>query len=206
MTAAPTSKRREATRRRLLDAAVEVFAQQGMEAASVEAVSERAGFTRGAFYSNFDSKDELILALMRRLSDEKLQAVSARVREIEGSGEMLSAEELVERVLEVTLDSRVMIALAAEIRLRAMRDPRLAAVYLEWDEDLTARIAEIIVALGSGHRLSLRIDAHEFARLILQTWEDTSGRAVIAGLDDDDLRRQLRTRTTQLVAGLVDPA
>jgi len=50
-----TSRRREATRQKLLDAAGLVFAEEGLDAASVEAICERAGFTRGAFYSNFDS-------------------------------------------------------------------------------------------------------------------------------------------------------
>ena len=58
------SARRQRTRTRLLDAAFDVFAEQGVKAASVETIAEAAGFTRGAFYSNFKSKDELFIELL----------------------------------------------------------------------------------------------------------------------------------------------
>ena len=47
-------------------AAVRVFAERGIIGASVEEICEAAGFTRGAFYSNFADKDELVLALIRQ--------------------------------------------------------------------------------------------------------------------------------------------
>jgi len=55
---------REETRRRLFEAAADVFAKQGIGAASVEAITTTAGFTRGAFYSNFADMDELIAAML----------------------------------------------------------------------------------------------------------------------------------------------
>jgi len=55
---------RDETRERLYAAAAEVFEEQGIGAASVEAIAAAAGFTRGAFYSNFASKDELIGAML----------------------------------------------------------------------------------------------------------------------------------------------
>lgn len=61
---------REQTRERLLDAALELFAEKGVLAATVEEICERAGFTRGAFYSNFDSKDDLCIAAIQRYADE----------------------------------------------------------------------------------------------------------------------------------------
>jgi AcrR family transcriptional regulator len=51
------------TRRRLLRAAEEVFAEHGFSAASVEEIAERAGFSMGAVYSNFKSKGDLFVAL-----------------------------------------------------------------------------------------------------------------------------------------------
>ena len=47
-------------------AAVRMFAERGIIGASVEEICEAAGFTRGAFYSNFADKDELVLALLRK--------------------------------------------------------------------------------------------------------------------------------------------
>ena len=53
------------TRRRLLDAAAEVFRAKGFQGASVEAICAHAGFTRGAFYSNFESKEEMFVELLQ---------------------------------------------------------------------------------------------------------------------------------------------
>jgi AcrR family transcriptional regulator len=59
-----TRPTRDATRERLFEAAARVFEARGIGAASVEAIAVAAGFTRGAFYSNFASKDELIVAML----------------------------------------------------------------------------------------------------------------------------------------------
>src|SRR2546421_10570182 len=56
-------KQRE-TRKSLLDAAARIFCQQGLEGASVEQVSQAAGYTKGAFYANFKSKEELFLVML----------------------------------------------------------------------------------------------------------------------------------------------
>src|SRR5215471_9040870 len=55
---------RDDTRDKLFDAAARVFEEQGIGGASIEAIAAEAGFTRGAFYSNFKSKDELIIAML----------------------------------------------------------------------------------------------------------------------------------------------
>jgi AcrR family transcriptional regulator len=59
-----TRPTRDATCEKLFEAAARVFEEQGIGAASIEAIAAAAGFTRGAFYSNFVSKDELIIAML----------------------------------------------------------------------------------------------------------------------------------------------
>lgn len=54
------------TQERLLDAAAIEFAAHGVDGASIDAITTRAGFSRGAFYSNFDDKAELLVALAER--------------------------------------------------------------------------------------------------------------------------------------------
>jgi AcrR family transcriptional regulator len=53
------------TRALLLDAAERVFLRRGLQGSSVEEIAAEAGFTRGAFYSNFESKDELFVELLQ---------------------------------------------------------------------------------------------------------------------------------------------
>jgi AcrR family transcriptional regulator len=57
---------REQTQQRLLDAALRVIARKGLAATSVEDIAAQAGYTRGAFYSNFRGKHDLFIELLRR--------------------------------------------------------------------------------------------------------------------------------------------
>ncbi len=60
------AEQQAATRRRLLDAAQEVFAEHGFDGASIDEICTRAGFSRGAFYSNFSDKADLLITLCER--------------------------------------------------------------------------------------------------------------------------------------------
>jgi AcrR family transcriptional regulator len=67
----PTARRRqeertELTRRRLLKAAEAVFIRDGFQAAKIEDIAKAAGYTRGAFYANFQSKEDLFIAVAAR--------------------------------------------------------------------------------------------------------------------------------------------
>lgn len=68
---------REQTTQRLLDAAQKLIARKGLDAASVENIAAAAGYSRGAFYSNFKSKDDLFIALLRRDHDEAMRELTA---------------------------------------------------------------------------------------------------------------------------------
>ena len=89
---------RDRTAQRLLDAAEKLIARRGLDATSVEDIAEAAGYSRGAFYSNFKSKSDLFFELLRRdqqrmraqfgavLDDElTLDEVQTRIQEIYGS-------------------------------------------------------------------------------------------------------------------------
>src|ERR1700751_4730619 len=68
---------RDQTTQRLLDAAQRLIAKKGLSAASVETITAAAGYTRGAFYSNFDSKDDLFIELLRRDHQESTVELNA---------------------------------------------------------------------------------------------------------------------------------
>ena len=73
------SARRAQTRDKLMAAAVSVFAARGIIGASVEEICEAAGFTRGAFYSNFADKDALVLALIQADIDSQYAAAEQAI-------------------------------------------------------------------------------------------------------------------------------
>jgi AcrR family transcriptional regulator len=90
------------TRRRLLEAAAEVFGEKGFRSASLTDVADHAGYTIGAVYSNFASKDELFHALMRERLDmfEKGLAASLPRHDPTSGRSGDSVEELIERELD----------------------------------------------------------------------------------------------------------
>ena len=57
---------KELTRLRLIESAERLFIRRGFDDASVDEISEMAGYSRGAFYSNFDSKEQVFLAVIDR--------------------------------------------------------------------------------------------------------------------------------------------
>jgi AcrR family transcriptional regulator len=88
---------RDQTRQRLLDAALKLIAKKGLTGTSVEDIAESAGYTRGAFYSNFGGKSDLFIELLRRdhqqattelqtlLNDDlPVEQIHARTREMYG--------------------------------------------------------------------------------------------------------------------------
>ena len=80
------AEKKAETRARLLESATAVFADKGMARGSIDDVAEHAGFTKGAFYANFASKEELFLALL----DEHFADVLERVdRAISGDDDLL---------------------------------------------------------------------------------------------------------------------
>ena len=64
------SERRARTRAQLLSAAARVYARRGFDGATLDEVAEEAGFTKGAVYDHFGSKENLLFALL----DEHLSA------------------------------------------------------------------------------------------------------------------------------------
>lgn len=65
-------EQRVQTRERLLEAAETLFAEHGIAETSIDRIAEAAGYSRGAFYSNFDDKDTLVLALIERHQDRSM--------------------------------------------------------------------------------------------------------------------------------------
>ncbi|MFC8682531.1 TetR/AcrR family transcriptional regulator [Microbacterium ureisolvens] len=88
-TGRPLTKRGEATRRRLLEAAEQVFADQGYHEASIVKITERAGIGLGTFYLYFDSKQSIFEALVLDLNRRVRHSMSEAM---EGASGRLEAE------------------------------------------------------------------------------------------------------------------
>ena len=66
-------EKQQHTRRCLLKAAAEIFSREGLEGASVDQVATTAGYTKGAFYANFKSKEELFLVMLDERFSRELE-------------------------------------------------------------------------------------------------------------------------------------
>ncbi|MGF2948926.1 TetR/AcrR family transcriptional regulator [Microbacterium alcoholitolerans] len=176
------TRSRENTRARLLEAAAQVFAEVGLDGATVEAVCERAGFTRGAFYSNFESKDELFLTLAGTVAEERLSAVREQVTSMAAEGALGDTDPvaLVQRIMDAGGEDRLSVMLMSEIRIRALRDPVFGAAFLAQEGEMVASIAEIIRDIVDTGAIALRLEPELAARLLMIAWEGMTVRGAMA--------------------------
>ena len=166
------------TRSSLLRSAAKLFCRHGLEGASVEEVAQDAGFTTGAFYSNFKSKEELFLVML----DEKFGAELERTDELlAGTGEpgdeaRDAADDFVRYIRSDPEWPRLyfeFVAYAARnddfrqelaTRHRALRS-RLTEIYRRWSADFPAQppvpiedIAAMTDFMGDGFILDKLVD------------------------------------------------
>ncbi len=114
----------EATRRKLLEAASRVFARDGFEAARLEDIAKESGHTRGAFYANFDTKEDLFFALLEKQASERLKDLQQRLEAYESAPDRL--QTLRGFYLERAADRQSML-LTLEFKLFALRHPKMRA-------------------------------------------------------------------------------
>lgn len=141
------TRRRVRTRARLLDAAFAVFAAKGFGRVSIEEVCEAAGYSRGAFYSNFATLDDLFFALYRERADLIAEQVAGALAL---DGEDLDVPASVDRVTEVLLLDGDWLLVKTDFLVHAARDPAVARTLLEHRERLRRAIADRL-ARTAGH-------------------------------------------------------
>ncbi len=192
----PVSARRAQTRERLMQAAADVFADRGVNGATVEEITEAAGFTRGAFYSNFADKSDLVVALLNQSMAEQFAVARQAIDTMLASGDQ-SAEELIMRALNALeradRPARVGTLLDQELKLHAAREPSLHAAYRDFNAEafrqLEALISDAFECLG----LELTVPVDYALRMIVAVHVYEQQTAVFAGgpADNGPLRTLL---------------
>jgi len=160
--ALPTITRRRAmTQQRLLTAASVIIAERGLHGATVEDICEAAGFTRGAFYSNFADKEQLFSALLRQEKEQLLARIDRVISDetpIRCDGDVI--DELVEKVLAAHPRDRQSHLVHAEFSLHAIRNPEAARQMIQEDDEFKTELARLLEAglVRAGRRLSVPAD------------------------------------------------
>ena len=152
-----------------------MFAERGIIGASVEEICEAAGFTRGAFYSNFADKDELVLALIRKTLRTQVAAAEQAIARTLAAPAKLDTADLVSFVLaafvEFGNEDRETILVERELLLYAARQPALRAPYLafvdECDRHLSTLISDALTHVG----LEFTVPFEEGLTLLKATWD-----------------------------------
>jgi AcrR family transcriptional regulator len=189
---------RAQTRERLLAAARSVFAREGFHGASVEEIASQAGFSTGALYSNFDSKEDLFLVLMEREiaghAREIAQAVGDRASVAErAAGGARQWMTMIEREPDVLL-------LFTEFWAYGVRDPgvrgEVAARFAQMREVLTGLIVDGVREFD----LELAIPAEQLA-VTIDALADGIARQKLA--DPEAVPDELMGRVLALLLGAV---
>lgn len=130
------------TRERLVDSARDLFIRHGFGGTSLRDIAEEAGYSQGAFYSNFPSKEAVLLELLKRhvaLEDDRLEAIV-------GNKE-LSAEQVLTALggwFEKVERDRDWSILAIELQLHALRSPTFAESYDRFWSEHEQRAADLV--------------------------------------------------------------
>lgn len=137
------------TRRRLLDAAREVFVTAGFHGATLDTIAAAAGLTKGAVYSRFDGKADLFLALLEERIEERL----AQVRAVTGHGGVRDDVAAISRQWrEVLAGDLAWTLLVMEFRIHAARHPeinrRYAALHHRYRRGLADTVRAILDVAG----------------------------------------------------------
>jgi AcrR family transcriptional regulator len=139
------TKRRRETNERLLNAAEQAFAEHGFHGVSIAELCTRAGYTTGAFYSNYGSKEELFLALFTRRSEVVLKQLGEAVDQAVVSEHPIAT--FVELASVVDEETRTWFLISTEFTLHAIRNPEAAEALARHDAATRAAIAELLAPL-----------------------------------------------------------
>lgn len=196
--AADAPKRsRSFTRERLLDAAAQVFAEQGVAGASVEEVCERAGYTRGAFYSNFATKDELLVALLDREEGILLDRLGAAVDGALSQPDPLAA--VAGRLFDLQPFGADNYGLRTELSMLAVRDQNLAAPYFAARRSFRERFVPFLLEGLAQAQLELVVPADDALDTLEALFEASVRSSIISG--DPNARDNLATRMLPVLLG-----
>ena len=149
------TERARATRRKLLDAAKHIFAQQGFEAARLEDIAAGAGYTRGAFYANFKSKEDIFFAIFEEWVRERIETLTGALRRHSNPVEKLRA--LRTHYAELATDRRLVL-ISMEFKLFALRHPEAHARLRSSHRRIRASFGELFSEIMSGLGKTIPID------------------------------------------------
>jgi AcrR family transcriptional regulator len=186
-------QRQQQTRDRLLDAAQRLVAQRGLST-SLDEVASAAGLTKGAVYSNFASKEELLLALIERRADQPSEVAEVVTDQSVTVDERFATLARGYSTAMEAPRNRDFLLLTMELWIAAMRNPRLQAQYANAIRTNRRALADLIEQQTGG--TDSERDALDLATLVIGL---DMGIAIQHLLDPDAVPGKLYGAALQLV-------
>ncbi len=153
-------RKTQVTKSKLLRAALEIFVRDGFEAARIDDIAREAGYTRGAYYAHFQSKEDLFFAMLEYESRRYMERIRKALDECATNEERIRT--LREYYIKRVVDRRWSI-LMLEFKLYAIRHPKLRAKFAELTRSISRRVKlEGLAAMQS------IIPNHQTLRVALQ--------------------------------------
>ncbi|MFD1815820.1 TetR/AcrR family transcriptional regulator [Rhodococcus gannanensis] len=151
-------------RRRLLAAAADEFAERGFAAAKLAEIARRAGFTKGAVYSNFESKQDLFAELFAERSLELAGRVLAEIADLDVASAAGRGGETISTWL---VGEPGWALLVLEFGVQAAREPAIAEAYLRERRALRGQLQDLIAGRAEVWGIADRVDARTLAITVM---------------------------------------
>ncbi|MET0898703.1 MAG: TetR/AcrR family transcriptional regulator [Mycobacterium sp.] len=171
MPKSPT-KRRPVTVAAVLDAGLHTFLERGFHQASIHDITAAAGLTRGAFYSNFPTKEALFLAVYDRKTDEMLAEFHQILRNTPSDGDPVPV--LLAYAAKGGAGGDNWFLALAEFTVHAARNAEVRTQFTEHRDRFTAKLSDLITNVAAATNRRLDTDVDDLADVILALHEGTA--------------------------------
>ena len=184
------------TKTRLLDSAAQLFAKGGYEGASVDLIAENAGYSKGAFYSNFENKEAIFLELLDIHKHREIDALASLLAQDIPASDLISLIRNKESEVISNFDFGL---LSAEFQLQACRDRVFAKSYAALHRKHINTMAGLVTKLFAKLDRLPPSDPKDLADIIMAL---TTGLSLQATSTQGPLRRGFVTEAILLVLRL----
>jgi AcrR family transcriptional regulator len=179
------TKRRPVTVAAVLDAGLHTFLERGFHQASIHDITAAAGLTRGAFYSNFPTKEALFLAVYDRKTDEMLREFHEILKSTPPDGDAVAL--LLTYAANGGAGGDNWFLALAEFTVHAARNAEVRTQFTAHRDRFTGKLSDLIATVATATNRRLDTDAEDLANVILALHEGTAllrvSRAPGAGTD-----------------------
>jgi AcrR family transcriptional regulator len=165
------------SRTRLLTAAASVFAAKGYDSATVEEVVATAGLSKGTFYWNFKSKEDLFQTLLEERVDRPARALMEITRS--APADRPTAADVSAGLTQLITGERETLMLLQEYWAAATRNGRLARRYRRRQEALREALAETLEARHETRGVRLDLPARDLATAFMALAEGLACEALV---------------------------